>query len=132
MTAQHEQLETKLYFDQIAAGNFDVAVEFINDANDDPTQQFAKYLTKKASSIGYSGHEDTKLDEMYEKQRRTLDPVERKKLVNEMERYALTTAYNVPLIWYHRIIVNHKKIKGWHFTPSHYVQQDLVDVWLDQ
>lgn len=132
VTAQHEQLETKLYFDQIAAGNFDVAVEFINDANDDPTQQFAKYLTKKASSIGYSGHEDTKLDEMYEKQRRTLDPVERKKLVNEMERYALTTAYNVPLIWYHRIIVNHKKIKGWHFTPSHYVQQDLVDVWLDQ
>ncbi len=59
VTAQHEQLETKLYFDQIAAGNFDVAVEFINDANDDPTQQFAKYLTKKASSIGYSGHEDT-------------------------------------------------------------------------
>lgn len=132
VTAQHEQLETKLYFDQIAAGNFDVAVEFINDPNDDPTQQFAKYLTRKASSIGYSGHEDAKLDEMYDRQRRTIDPAERKKLVNEMERYALTTAYNVPLIWYHRIIVNHKKIKGWHFTPSHYVQQDLVDVWLDQ
>ena len=83
-------------------------------------------------AIGYSGHEDVKLDGMYEQQRRTVDPVERKKIVNEMERYALTTAYNVPLIWYHRIIVNHKKIKGWHFTPSHYVQQDLVDVWLDQ
>lgn len=132
VTAQHEQLETKLYFDQIAQGNFDVAVEFINDANDDPTQQFAKYLTKKTSSIGYSGHEDSKLDEMYDRQRRAIDPAERKKIVNEMERYALTTAYNVPLIWYHRIIVNHKKIKGWHFTPSHYVQQDLVNVWLDQ
>lgn len=130
--AQHEQLETKLYFDAISSGNFDVAVEFINDPNDDPTQQFAKYLTRKASPIGYAGHQDEKLDQMYETQRRTIDPAVRVKLVNEMERYALTTAYNVPLIWYHRIIVNHKKIKGWHFTPSHYVGQDLVEVWLDQ
>jgi peptide/nickel transport system substrate-binding protein len=132
VAAQHEQLETKLYFDAISSGNFDVAVEFINDPNDDPTQQFAKYLTRKASSIGYAGHDDNKLDQMYETQRRTIDPVARLKLVNEMERYALTTAYNVPLIWYHRIIVNHKKIKGWNFTPSHYVGQDLVEVWLEQ
>ena len=132
VTAQHEQLETKLYFDGVTKGNFDVAMEFINDPNDDPTQQFAKYLTKKASSLGYSGHEDTKLDDFYEKQRQAIDPAARKAIVNEMETYALTTAYNVPLIWYHRIIVAHKKIKGWHFTPSHYVQQDLVEVWLDQ
>ena len=132
VNAQHEQLETKLYFDGVGSGNFDVAVEFINDPNDDPTQQFAKYLTKKASAIGYSGHEDVKLDQLYDRQRRAINPVERTKIVNELERYALTTAYNVPLLWYHRIIVNHKKIKGWHFTPSHYVQQDLVEVWLDQ
>jgi peptide/nickel transport system substrate-binding protein len=132
VTAQHEQLETKLYFDAVTSGNFDVAVEFINDPNDDPTQQFAKYLTKASSSLGYSGHEDAKLDQLYEQQRRAIDPVARRRIVNELERYAITTAYNVPLIWYHRIITNHRKIKGWHFTPSHYVQQDLVDVWLDQ
>ncbi len=132
VTAQHEQLETKQYFDGLSGGNFDVAIEFINDPNDDPTQQFAKYLTKKSSPIGYSGHEDAKIDDLFEKQRRTLDVAARKKVVNELEKYALTQAYNVPLLWYHRIIVNHKKIKGWHFTPSHYVQQDLVEVWLDQ
>ena len=26
----------------------------------------------------------------------------------------------------------HKQLKGWHITPSHYVGQDLADVWLDQ
>jgi peptide/nickel transport system substrate-binding protein len=46
------------------------------------------------------------------------------------ERYALTTAYDVPLLWYNRIIVHDKAIRGWHFTPSHYVQEDLVEVWL--
>ena len=49
-----------------------------------------------------------------------------------MERYALTQAYNVPILWWQRIIVNHKKIQGWHMTPSHYLWQDLTTVWLAQ
>lgn len=130
ITALHEQLETKLYFDGTTSGNFDVAVEFINDPNDDPTQQFAKYVSRKLSSIGYSGQTDDKLDDLYEQQRRAVDPAARKKIVNDLERHALTTAYNVPLLWYHRIIVHDKRMQGWHFTPSHYVQQDLTDVWL--
>ena len=31
-----------------------------------------------------------------------------------------------------RIIVSHRQLKGWNITPSHYVGQDLSDVWLDQ
>jgi len=130
--AEHEQLETKLYQDRLAAGDFDVAIDFQGDYNDDPTAQFGKYLTKKASPSAYSGHADGKIDGMYEKQRRTINVAERTKIVREMDRYALTQAYNVPLMWWQRIIVNHKKIKGWYMTPSHYLWQDLSTVWLDQ
>jgi peptide/nickel transport system substrate-binding protein len=77
VVAEHEQLETKLYQDRVAAGDFDVAIEFQADFMDDPTAQFSKFLTKKLSPSGYSGHTDTKIDEMYEKQRRTIDPAER-------------------------------------------------------
>jgi peptide/nickel transport system substrate-binding protein len=132
VTATHEQLETKLYVDNVTAGNFDVAIEFVNDFMDDPTAQFTKFLTKAASPIGYSGHEDKKLDEMYAAQRRMADPLKRKAFVQDMERYALTQAYNVPILWFHRIIANNARVKGWNFTPSHYVGQDLVEVWLDQ
>jgi peptide/nickel transport system substrate-binding protein len=132
VTGEHEQLETKLYQDRVAAGDFDVAVEFQADFMDDPTAQFSKFLTKKTSPSGYSGHTDAKIDEMYVQQRRTADVAERTKIVREMERYALEKAYNVPLLWWQRIIVNHKKIKGWNMTPSHYLDQDLVQVWLDQ
>lgn len=41
-------------------------------------------------------------------------------------------AYVVPTIWWHRIIVMHRQLKGWNITPSHYVGQDLTDVWLDE
>ncbi len=132
VNVQHEQLETKLYQQGVLAGNFDVAIEFINDFTDDPTAQFSKLLTKKASPTGFSGHEDAKLDEMYEKQRRALAPAERKKIVQEMDKYAITMAYSVPYLWYQRIIVMNKKIKNWDFSPSQYILQDLSEVWLDQ
>ena len=130
--ATHEQLETKLYQENLATGNFDVGMEFISDYLDDPTQNFVKFLSKKLSPLGYSGHEDTKIDALYEKQRGTLDPVERTKIVRELDKYVLTTAYSVPFLWSQRIVVLPKKVHGWHMTPSHYLSQDLVDVWLDQ
>ena len=132
VNVQHEQLETKIYQDGVLSGNFDVAIEFINDFTDDPTAQFSKLLTKKASPTGFSGHQDAKLDEMYEEQRRAIDPKDRLAIVQRMDRYAITTAYNVPLLWYQRIIVSHKKIKNWDFSPSQYILQDLSEVWLDQ
>ena len=53
-------------------------------------------------------------------------------IIRDFEKRALEQAYTVPTIWWHRIIVSHKQMKGWHITPSHYVGQDLADVWLDQ
>jgi hypothetical protein len=31
-----------------------------------------------------------------------------------------------------RIVVNHKKVRGWDLTPSHFTGQNLVQVWLDE
>ena len=59
-------------------------------------------------------------------------PAQRRTLENQFERYALTQAYNVPLLWYQRIVVNNKKVNGWHLTPSHFTGQNLVNVWLDE
>jgi hypothetical protein len=28
--------------------------------------------------------------------------------------------------------VNAAAVKGWHLTPSHYLEQDLTEVWLDK
>jgi peptide/nickel transport system substrate-binding protein len=132
VTAAHDQLESKAYFESFSSGSFDVGMEFISDYLDDPTQNYVKFLTKKLSPLGYSGHEDTRIDELYEKQRRALDPGERLRLAHELDSYVLTSAYSVPFLWSQRIVVMPKKVKGWNMTPSHYLSQDLTDVWLDQ
>lgn len=130
--ATHEQLETKLYFDNLSKGNFEVGMEFISDYLDDPTQNFVKFLSRKMTPLSYTGHEDTRIDELYVKQSKTLDPIARAKIVRELDTYVLQTAYTVPYLWSQRIVVMPKKVKGWHMTPSHYLSQDLTDVWLDQ
>ena len=103
----------------------------ISDFADDPTAQFNTLLSKpsrrsptRATATPARRHVQPPVA--------IVDPVERLKLVNELERYVLETAYNFPLLWYQRIVVNHKKVKGWELTPSHLTGQTLVDVWLDE
>jgi len=38
--AEHVQLETKLFYDAHASGNFDIVMDFISDFADDPSAQF--------------------------------------------------------------------------------------------
>ncbi len=132
VTAEHTQLETKLFFDAMSEGNFDVLVEFISDFADDPSAQFDKLLTNEKSHQAAARHKDKLLDELFDKQAGTVDPTERKKLVNQFERHALTQAYSAPILWWQRIIVHHKKIKGWEDHANHFTATDLVDVWLDE
>ena len=45
-------------------------------------------------------------------------------LIREFEKRLLEQAYNVPLLWWHRI-VRPTRMMGWYMTPSHYLGQDL-------
>ncbi len=130
--AEHSQLETKLYFDAMRAGNFDVFLEFISDFADDPSSQFDKFLTKEKSSRSASGHTDKEMDRLFDLQAVATSDEERKKHVRAFEERALNQVYGSPLLWWQRIIVRHKRIKDWEHHNNHFTASDLVNVWLDQ
>jgi peptide/nickel transport system substrate-binding protein len=130
LTVEHEQLETRLYTAALRGGNYDAGLDFNCDFMDEPNLQLIKYISADKSSINYGRYNDRKLDELYAKQSAATDPAERVKLIREFERHALQEAYTIPTIWWHRIIVSWKQLRGWDITPSHYLNQDLADVWL--
>jgi peptide/nickel transport system substrate-binding protein len=132
VAAEHVQVETKMYFENLIGGSFDVAIWPLTEPADDPTAQLYEFLTNQASTLSYSRHNDPKLDELFERQNRTLDFAERLRIVNEADRYALNQAYSVPILWWQRIIVHNKKIKGWTMSPSHFQGTALVNVWLSE
>jgi peptide/nickel transport system substrate-binding protein len=132
VTVEHSQVDSNPYFSNLVEGKFDVALYPLTVPADEVTAQHQSYLTNAKSPISYSRHTDKKLDDLWEQQSRTLDPVKRKALVHEFERHLLTQNYSLSVNWWQRIIVHHRKIKGWHFSPSHFQGQDLIGVWLDE
>jgi peptide/nickel transport system substrate-binding protein len=132
VATEHLQVETKTYFDSLVSGNFDVAIWPATEPADDPTSQLYYFVSHAASTMSYSRHADKKIDDLYERQNRTLDVAERKRLTQEADRHLLTEAYVVPILWWNRIIVHNKKIKGWTMSPSHFQGTALIDVWLDE
>jgi peptide/nickel transport system substrate-binding protein len=116
----------------VDARNFDVALDFSGDFYDDPTIQLTKYVSPDLSPVDFSGATDRFLDALFIGQAMTTDRLERAKIVHDFERHALTEAYTVPLLWWNRIVATSAKLKGWSITPSHFIGQDLTDVWLEQ
>lgn len=133
LNVKHDQLETKLYLaaQQRDKPTFDAALDFNCDFMDEPNLQLLKYLSHDRSSINYAQQTDRTLDALFDKQSGELDKKKRYALLRDFEKRALDEAYTIPTIWWHRIIVTNKALKGWNITPSHYVGQDLADVWLE-
>ncbi|HEY7607690.1 MAG TPA: ABC transporter substrate-binding protein [Alphaproteobacteria bacterium] len=129
---EHEQLETRLYTNALRSGNYEAGLDFNCDFMDEPNLQLIKYISADKSSINFGRYTDRKLDELYEKQARATNAKDRARFIREFEAHALQQAYTFPTIWWHRIIVQWKQLKGWDITPSHYLNQDLADVWLNQ
>jgi len=68
----------------------------------------------------------------YQKMLRETDPTKQHALMREFEKYVLDDqAHAVFLLWWYRIVPHRSYIKGWKIGPSHYLNQDLATVWLD-
>jgi peptide/nickel transport system substrate-binding protein len=130
--ATQELLSTKDWQSALETGRFAAATDLDADYFDDPTIQLARYISRDLSPINHSGSTDRFLDALYIGQAISTDPQQRAKIVRDFERHALSAAYTVPLLWWNRIAVTAEKFKGWNMSPSHYIGQDLSDVWLEE
>ena len=123
--------ETGPWTADLRAGNFETNQDFACDFMDEPDLQLFRYLSSDKSPANVARYKDPVLDDLNLKQARATDPAERKKLVWAFERRVLDEmAYQWPTLWWQRIIPHWAKLKGWKITPSHYLNQDLRDVWL--
>ena len=129
---QHKQMETSPYLAALNSGNYEVAIDFSNLFMDEPSLALAKYVSFDKAPENRSRAIDRELDGLYEKQNRAASDAERIGFIRQFEARLLTQAYQVPLLWWHRIVATNKAVMGWQMSPSHNLGQDLVNVWLNQ
>jgi peptide/nickel transport system substrate-binding protein len=41
-------------------------------------------------------------------------------------------AHQLVVTWWHRIVPMRSYVKGWKISPSHYLNQDLSNIWLEK
>jgi len=131
LNVTHLPQEGGPYFADFRAGNYEAGIDFACDFMDEPDYQLIKFISRHKSPINYSRYVDPVVDDLYEKQGRATDPKERLKLIRQIEKRVLDDqAYQFHVLWWYRIVPHWARVKGWTITPSHYLNQDLRDVWL--
>jgi peptide/nickel transport system substrate-binding protein len=127
--AEHRPLETAAWFaDGRDTGNFEVIVNGTFNYMDDPDLFLERYTSHDTNNWGRFA--DPRVDDLFSRQARTLDPVERRKQIIELQKVVLENAYHIPGLWWARSMVHWAKVRNYVAPPNHYSNQKLQDVWL--
>jgi len=117
----------------LRVGNYDVGLGGISDFVDEPDLQFIHFTSADKSVLNYGQYIDRVLDELYLKQSMAMDPEERKKLCHQFQKRVLDEMnYTIVLPWIQRIVLHTPRLKGWRALSSHFLNQDLANVWLEK
>ena len=113
--------------------DFDVSLDFNCQAVVNPLLDVAKFLSDDRTGNQYGGYQDREVDKLFDAMNRSGDVKEQRALMRKLEKRVLDEeAHNFVTLWWYRIIPHRSYVKGWHITPSHYLNQQLDTVWLDR
>ena len=121
------------WFEAMRSGSFDVVVEANCNSVVNPLLDVQKYLPRAVFSENYGNYDDGPEIDLYQKMLHETDGAKQRALMREFERHVLDTqAHELVITYWNRIVPLRSYVKGWKVGPSHYVNQDLANVWLDQ
>jgi peptide/nickel transport system substrate-binding protein len=110
---------------------FDVSIDFNCQSVVNPIADVSKFLGSAGNNYGQ--YEDPELEAIYDKLLRAASVDEQKKLMRQYEKRALDEqAHLIVSLWWYKINPHRSYVKGWKIAPSHYLNQQLDNVWLDK
>ena len=113
--------------------DFDVSLDFNCQAVVNPLLDVSKFISDDVSGNQYGGYKDRELDKMFQAMNKSADVKEQRAIMRKFEKRALDTeAHELITLWWYRIIPYRSYVKGWYITPSHYLNQQLDNVWIDK
>ena len=134
LNVKQKMQEVGGYYKSLRSGDYKVTIHYISDYVSDPDLLFLGFLSSDVSPANFGRYKDRVLDDLYQKQSAAMDPAERKKLSRQFQARVMDEmAYAYPPVgWTKRIVMNSSKMKGYIALPSHFLNVNLVDVWLEK
>jgi peptide/nickel transport system substrate-binding protein len=132
VTATQRVVPTGPWFQAMRSGDFDVVVEANCNSVVNPVLDTQKYLPREKFAANYGGFSDPEEVDIYEKMLRETDFKKQRALMRQYEtRIVDTEAREFPMLWWNRMVPERSYVHGWKIGPSHFINQDLSNVWLD-
>src|SRR6202011_2285057 len=121
------------WYEAMRTGNFEVVVDGSCNSVVNPLIDVQKYLPHDVFSENYGQYDDKESIEIYNKMLRETDAAKQRALMRAFEKRVLDTeAHEMVMPYWNRIVPLRSYVKGWKISPSHYLNQDLANVWLDK
>jgi len=96
-----------------------------------PVLDVQNNLSKDRSPQNYRDYIDREADALYDAMNAETDPAMQRVKMRAFEDYILQgKSHYIIVLWWNRIIPHRSRVKGWKISPSHYLNQDFVNVWL--
>jgi len=110
--------------------DFQVSIDFNCQSVVNPLLDVSKYLGSATNNYGQ--YQDAVLEKLFDSLQRANDQTKRYSLMRRIERRVLDDAsHTLVTLWWRRIIAHRSYVRGWRISPSHYLNQHLDQVWLD-
>jgi peptide/nickel transport system substrate-binding protein len=130
----HRVQPTESYFASLRRKkDFQVSIDYNCQAVVNPLIDIAKFISDDRTGNNNANYRDRRMDELFDQINRTTDPANQRRIMREFEKRTLDEqAHQFLTLWWYRIIPHRSYVKGWKISPSHYINQDLGNVWLAQ
>ena len=111
--------------------DFDASIDFNCQSVINPIADVTKFLGSAGNN--YGSYEDVELEQIYDRLLRSGDEAEQRKIMREYEQRAISDQAHIGItLWWYKINPHRSYVKGWKIAPSHYLNQQLDNVWLDK
>ena len=121
------------WYEAMRSGSFEVVVDGSCNSVVNPLIDVQKYLPHEVFSENYGQYDDKEAIDIYNKMLRETDAAKQRALMRQYEKRVLDIeAHAMVMPYWTRIVPLRAYVKGWKISPSHYLNQDLANVWLDK
>jgi peptide/nickel transport system substrate-binding protein len=132
LKATQKVVPTGPWLDAMRSGNFTVALEANCQNVVNPIADVGRWLPHKVQRENYGFFDDDQMIDIYNKMLKETDVKKARTLMRQLDTRINEQAHQLMVTYWYRIVPMRSYVKGWKISPSHYLNQDLANIWLDK
>jgi len=121
------------WFEAMRTGTYSVVLQANCHSVVNPVLDVQPYLPASVNKENYGYYDDQNEIGLYDKMLHETDPAKQHALMYDFAKDVMDTqAHELMILWWYRIVPYRAYVKGWKVSPSHYINQDLANIWFDK